>query len=134
MPLLIIGAVLGVLSIIFLVAYLSIKNKKETLGFDRNIKDSVIIKRLLGYAKPYYKSFVIVLLLMAFCVVSDITLPLIVGSITEVLGEENFLYLDVIKRVIFYICLFSSLTAEVIYNWSILTACLYPTLGSCGNG
>ena len=105
MPLLIIGAVLGVLSIIFLVAYLSIKNKKETLGFDRNIKDSVIIKRLLGYAKPYYKSFVIVLLLMAFCVVSDITLPLIVGSITEVLGEENFLYLDVIKRVIFYICL-----------------------------
>ena len=105
MPLLIIGAVLGVLSIIFLVAYLSIKNKKETLGFDRNIKDSVIIKRLLGYAKPYYKSFIIVLLLMAFCVVSDITLPLIVGSITEVLGEENFLYLDVIKRVIFYICL-----------------------------
>ena len=105
MPLLIIGAVLGVLSIIFLVAYLSIKNKKETLGYDRNIKDSVIIKRLLGYAKPYYKSFIIVLLLMAFCVVSDITLPLIVGSITEVLGEENFLYLDVIKRVIFYICL-----------------------------
>lgn len=105
MPLLIIGAVLGVLSIIFLVAYLSIKNKKETLGFDRNIKDSVIIKRLLGYAKPYYKSFIIVLLLMAFCVVSDITLPLIVGSITEVLGEDNFLYLDVIKRVIFYICL-----------------------------
>ena len=105
MPLLIIGAVLGVLSIIFLVAYLSIKNKKETLGFDRNIKDSVIIKRLLGYAKPYYKSFIIVLLLMAFCVVSDITLPLIVGSITEVLGEENFLNLEVIKRVIFYICL-----------------------------
>ena len=51
MPLLIIGAVLGVLSTIFLVAYLSIKNKKEALGFDRNMKDSVIIKRLLSEEK-----------------------------------------------------------------------------------
>ena len=62
-PLLIIGAVLGLLSFIFLIAYLSIKNKKEILGFDRNIKDSVILKRLLKYAKPYYKSFIFVLFL-----------------------------------------------------------------------
>jgi ATP-binding cassette subfamily B protein len=66
MPLLIIGAVLGLLSTIFLIAYLSIKNKKEVLGFDRNMKDTVIIKRLLSYAKPYYKSFIVVFLLMAF--------------------------------------------------------------------
>ena len=45
-PLLIIGAILGTLSIIFLVAYASIKNKKEALGFDRNMSDSVIIKSL----------------------------------------------------------------------------------------
>ena len=105
MPLLIIGAILGVLSIIFLVAYLSIKNKKEVLGFDRNIKDSIIIKRLLKYAKPYYKSFIIVFLLMAFCVASDITLPLITGSITDILGEESFKYIEIINLVIIYICL-----------------------------
>ena len=67
-PLLIIGAILGTLSIIFLFAYLSIKNKKEVLGFDRYMSDSYIIKRLLFYAKPYTKSFIIVYLLMAFCV------------------------------------------------------------------
>ena len=105
MPLLIIGAVLGLLSIIFIVAFLSIKNKKEVLGFDRNMKDSVIIVRLLNYAKPYYKSFIVVFLLMAFCVSSDIILPLITGSVTDILGEESFEYIDILKLVITYICL-----------------------------
>ena len=63
-PLYIIGAVLGTLSIIFIVAYASIKNKKEVLGFDRNMSDTIIIKRLLGYAKKHYKSFIIVFLLI----------------------------------------------------------------------
>ena len=102
-PLLIIGAILGVLSTIFLISYLSIKNKKEVLGFERNIKDSVIIKRLLKYAKPYYKSFIVVLLLMIFCVSSDILLPLITGSITDILGEENFEFISILKLVIAYI-------------------------------
>lgn len=102
-PLLIIGAILGILSVIFLVAYLSIKNKKETLGFDRNMKDSEIIKRLLKYAKPYYKSFLLVLLLMVFCVSSDILLPLITGGIVDILGEESFEYFDIINLVIEYI-------------------------------
>lgn len=102
-PLLIIGAILGVLSTIFLISYLSIKNKKEVLGFERNIKDSVIIKRLLKYAKPYYKSFIVVLLLMIFCVSSDILLPLITGSITDILGEENFEFISILKLVIVYI-------------------------------
>ena len=104
-PLLIIGAILGELSTIFLISYLSIKNKKEVLGFERNIKDSVIIKRLLKYAKPYYKSFIVVLLLMIFCVSSDILLPLITGSITKILGEEYFEYIDILKLVIVYILL-----------------------------
>lgn len=102
-PLLIIGAILGFLSIVFLVAYLSIKNKKEVLGFDRNMKDSVIIKRLLHYAKPYYKSFITVFLLMVFCVSSDILLPLITGSITDILGEENFNFIEILKLVAVYI-------------------------------
>ena len=105
MPLLIIGAVLGLLSLIFFISYLSIKNKKEVLGFDRNMKDSEILKRLLHYAKPYYRSFIIVFLLMAFCVSSDIILPLITGSVTKILGQENFEYIDILKLVITYICL-----------------------------
>ena len=102
-PLLIILAILGTLSLIFLVAYLSIKNKKEVLGFDRNMKDSEIIKRLLSYAKPYYKSFILVFLLMVFCVSSDILLPLITGSITDILGEEEFEFISILKLVLVYV-------------------------------
>ena len=49
-PLLVIGAVVGLLSAAFLFAYGMIKNKKEEIGFDRNMKDSEILKRLLSYA------------------------------------------------------------------------------------
>ncbi len=102
-PLIIMGAILGVISTLFLVAYLSIKNKKEVLGFDRNMKDIVIIKRLLNYAKPHYKSFIIVFLLMIFCVSSDIILPLLIGNITEILGEDNFEFIRILRIVIIYI-------------------------------
>ena len=51
-PILIVGAIVGVLSIIFLIAYLSIRKQKEAIGFDRNMKDSEISRRLLAYAKP----------------------------------------------------------------------------------
>ena len=54
-PLIIVGAALGVFAIIFLLAYLLIKNKKESMGFDRNIPDKEIVRRLLTYAKPYWK-------------------------------------------------------------------------------
>ena len=65
-PLIIMGAILGVFALIFLIAYLLIKNKKEAIGFDRNIPDKEIVRRLLAYAKPYWKGFVFVLLLMVF--------------------------------------------------------------------
>lgn len=102
-PLLIIGAILGTLSIIFLVAYASIKNKKEALGFDRNMSDSVIIKRLLSYAKKHYKAFISVFLLMVFCVSADIVLPIITGSVTKILGKEGFKYYEVLRLVLVYV-------------------------------
>lgn len=104
-PLLIIGAILGTLSIIFLIAYLSIKNKKEALGFDRHMSDTYIIKRLLSYAKPHIKSFIIVFLLMAFCVSADIILPIITGGVTTVLGKDGFEYYEVLRLVILYLVL-----------------------------
>ncbi len=104
-PLLVIGAILGTLSIIFLIAFLSIKNKKEVLGFERNMSDTYIIKRLLAYAKPHLKSFIIVFLLMVFCVSADIILPIITGGVTTVLGKEEFKYYEVLRLVILYLVL-----------------------------
>ncbi len=87
-PLILVGAIIGVLSIIFLVAYLSIKDKKEALGFDRHMKDSEITKRLLRYARPYVKNFVFVLVIMIFSIAYDIISPRIVGEITGMLDED----------------------------------------------
>ncbi len=87
-PILIVGAIVGVLSIIFLFAYLSICKQKEAIGFDRNMKDGEIARRLLAYAKPYTKNFVFVLLLMLFSIAYDIISPLIVGGIEEMIKDD----------------------------------------------
>ncbi len=87
-PLLIVGAVLGVLSIIFVVAYFSIKDRKGAIGFDRNMKDAEIVRRLFKYAKPHWRSFALVLLVMTFSIAYDIIAPLIVGSLEEAIKDE----------------------------------------------
>ena len=85
-PLLIIGGIIGAMSLIFIIAYLSIKDKKEAIGFDRNMKDSELMRRLLQYAKPHWKSFLLVLFIMMFSIAYDIVSPLIVGNIEEMIA------------------------------------------------
>ncbi len=87
-PLLVVGAVVGLLTLIFAIAYLAIHKQKEAIGFDRNMKDSEIIRRLLFYAKPYWKNFLVALLLMLFSVAYDIISPLMIGNIEEMIKEE----------------------------------------------
>ncbi len=87
-PLLILGALFGVLSIIFLVAYLTMKDKKEAIGFDRNMKDGEIVRRLMKYAKPHRGKFALVLLLMIFSVAYDIIAPLIIGGLEEAIKDD----------------------------------------------
>ncbi len=87
-PLLVIGALIGVISIIFIIAYALMKDKKTAIGFDRNMKDSVLIKRLLKYARPYIPNFALVLLLMVFSISYDIVAPLLVGYIEGMIKED----------------------------------------------
>lgn len=87
-PLIIMGAVLGVFALLFLLAYALIKNKKESIGFDRNIPDREIIKRLLKYAKPYWKGFVVVLLLTIFSIVYDVISPWLIGEIQGMIKTD----------------------------------------------
>ena len=51
LPILIVGAIIGVFTILFVVVFALEKNKKETMGFERHMSDSEIIRRLLAYAK-----------------------------------------------------------------------------------
>ena len=99
-PVLIIGALIGVISIIFVTAYALMKNKKEAIGFDRNMKDGEIILRLIKYSRPYLPQFLIVGMLMIISIAYDIIAPLIVGKIESILGtdfemREIFVYIVV---------------------------------------
>lgn len=84
-PLLLVGAIIGTVSLLLVLAYVFVKDKKQSMGFDRNMKDSEIAKRLLAYAKPYIKRFAIVGLLMICSIAYDIISPIVVGKMEEAL-------------------------------------------------
>ena len=65
-PLLILGAAIGVLSLIFLVVYLvDLKKGERDAELERHMPDSQIIRRLIEYAKPYRGQFVLVFFISA---------------------------------------------------------------------
>lgn len=97
-PLLLVGGVIGTVSVLLLIAYACIKDKKTAMGFERSMADGEILRRLFGYAKPYLKQFVVVGFLVLFSISYDIASPLIVGYIEElVVGdfELKSLYVSV---------------------------------------
>ncbi len=82
-PLLFVGGIIGMFSVVFIIAFAFMKDKKQAIGFNRNMKDSEIVKRLLVYARPHAKSFAIVLLVMLSSIAYDIVSPLIIKDIEE---------------------------------------------------
>ena len=87
-PLLLVGAVIGVITALLVAAYAGVKDKKTAMGFERNMDDGEILRRLAGYARPYLGKFILVGFLMLFSIAYDIVSPLIVGSIEElVVGD-----------------------------------------------
>ncbi len=105
-PILIVGALIGIISLIFIIAYAMVKDKKETMGFERSMKDGEIVKRLAHYAKPYYKAFIAVGFLVLCSIAYDIVSPLIIGGIEEmVVGdfELKTLFASVLVYVLFLI-------------------------------
>ena len=93
-PILIAAAIIGFFTVAFTIVYALEKNKKDTMGFERNMPDREIIRRLLHYAKPYKKQFIAVFFIMLFSIVYDLISPLIVGHIEEtVKGTFKLSYL-----------------------------------------
>ena len=85
-PILILGAIIGALTLAFVLAYAFMKNKKEAIGFDRSMKDSELIRRLLVYAKPHAASFAFVMVIMLFSIAFDIVSPLMIGYVTGLIA------------------------------------------------
>ena len=100
-PLLIVGGIIGAISVIFIVAFCLMKDKKTAIGFDRNMKDSEIIKRLLAYAKPHIKSFILVFLVIIVSIVYDIVSPIVIGNVTEMI-KGDFALSDLYTTVAIY--------------------------------
>lgn len=104
-PLLVIGAIIGVFSIVFSIAFATMKNKKESIGFDRNMKDGEIVRRLMVYAKPHAKSFILVGVTMLFSIAYDIIAPLMIGEIEEMVRVEGF----PLSRLFTYVAVYCSI-------------------------
>ena len=101
LPVLIVGAAIGVFAVIFLTAFLLEKDKKKTMGFERHVADGEIIRRLLRYAKPYKDQFVLVFLVMLFSIAYDVVSPLLIGKIEDMI-KDSFPLSKLISYVIVY--------------------------------
>ena len=99
LPILIIGAIIGVIATLFIVAYYLLKRSKPQ-DYDRHMKDGEIIKRLMAYAKPYKLQFVGVAVLLLISIVYDVVSPLLVGNVVDLVQQEGF-DLQYLLRLVF---------------------------------
>ncbi len=87
-PLLMVGTIVGLFSLVLLIAYLAVKDKKQAMGFERQMGDREIMRRLLHYAKPYLPQFLLVGVVMLFSIAHDVISPLIIGRIEEMAAGD----------------------------------------------
>ncbi|MDE6129566.1 MAG: ABC transporter ATP-binding protein, partial [Lachnospiraceae bacterium] len=88
LPVLIVGAIIGAFTIVFLLAYWALRKVKDDSEKERNMPDGEIVRRLMRYAKPYWKSFVLVFFVMVFSIVYDLVSPLIIGRIQGLIKND----------------------------------------------
>ena len=88
LPILIVGAVIGVFAVVFLVAFFVQKDRKASMGWERNMKDGEIVRRLLRYAKPYKGWFILVFFIMLVSIAYDVLSPLLIGRIEELIKDK----------------------------------------------
>ena len=91
LPILIVGAIIGLFTTLFLIAYAILRKHKEDMtDRDRNMSDKEIVTRLLRYAKPYWKSFIAVFFIMLFSIVYEVVSPLLMGTLTKLIQSDAF--------------------------------------------
>ena len=103
-PILFVGAVAGVFSLIFLLAWLRELRTKTAPDFDRNIPDGEIVRRLLKYALPYKKEFALVLAVMLASIAYELASPLIMGRVEELI-KDRFEPSVLLRWVALYACM-----------------------------
>ena len=90
LPILIVGAIIGIFTIAFVIAYIKVQRDKTMKEFQRNMPDSMIIKRLLAYAKPYWAQFILIFFIMVISIAYDLLSPVLVGKIQDLIKVPGF--------------------------------------------
>ena len=88
LPILIVGAIIGSFALVFILAFLALRKVKDPNEHERNMPDGIIVRRLIQYAKPYWKNFVAIFFIMVFSIVYDLVSPLIIGRIQGLFRAE----------------------------------------------
>ena len=88
LPILFVGGVIGVFSLIFILAWKREQRTASAPDFDRHIPDSEIFRRLAKYAAPYKKQFLLVLVIMLASITYDLAAPLIVGRVEGLIKDR----------------------------------------------
>ena len=89
LPLIIVCAVIGAFTVVFLGAYIVLCRRTKNAAGERHMADMEIVKRLLKYAVPYKKEFVLVFVIMLVSIAYDVVSPLLVGKIQGII-KGNF--------------------------------------------
>jgi ATP-binding cassette subfamily B protein len=88
LPLLLVGALIGVFTLFFVTAYWILKRKKEVITFDRHMADGEIVKRLMKYAKPYWKRFILIFFIMLASIAYELISPLLIGRVQDIVSGQ----------------------------------------------
>ena len=89
-PLLIACAVIGLFTLVFVAAYIALKRHVKHPENERHMTDSYLIKRLLQYARPYTKQFVLVFFIMLVSIAYDVMSPLLISRIQGLIKLGSF--------------------------------------------
>ena len=90
LPLLIACGVIGLFTLVFVAAYFVLKHNVKHPENERHMSDGYLIRRLLHYAKPYTRQFVLVFFIMLVSIAYDVLSPLLVSRIQGLIKLGDF--------------------------------------------
>ena len=101
LPIIIIVAIVGSFTILFLLADMALRRVKKDVSTERTMEDGELVRRLLQYAKPYKKQFVFVFFTMVISIIYDLVAPLIIGNVEKII-KDSFELQELFTKVAIY--------------------------------
>ena len=90
LPLMIACGVIGLFTLIFVAAYFVLKHNVKHPENERHMTGSYLIRRLMQYAKPYTRQFILVFFIMLVSIAYDVLSPLLVSRIQGLIKLGSF--------------------------------------------